>query len=205
MRHALALASLALLFACSEPAPDPAPAEPPAAEPTPDPAAEQAALDAATAAAQRYGGELKGRLQSAMQEGGPPTAITVCSEHAQALSATVSSETGVQVGRGTLRLRNPDNAAPDWVQAWLTATGERAAEGVSGFKRVETTADGAKVARLLEPLPVEAVCLTCHGAPDALAPGVADLLAERYPADQATGYAVGDLRGVLWAEAPLSN
>ena len=77
MRHALALASLALLFACSEPAPHPAPAEPPAAEPTPDPAAEQAALDAATAAAQRYGGELKGRLQSAMQEGGPPTAITV--------------------------------------------------------------------------------------------------------------------------------
>jgi hypothetical protein len=27
--------------------------------------------------------------------------------------------------------------------------------------------------------------------------------AEEFPADAATGYAVGDLRGVVWAEVPV--
>jgi hypothetical protein len=28
------------------------------------------------------------------------------------------------------------------------------------------------------------------------------VLAEKYPGDQATGYAVGDLRGLAWVELP---
>jgi len=29
-------------------------------------------------------------------------------------------------------------------------------------------------------------------------------LAQRYPHDRALGYAAGDLRGALWAEAPVT-
>ena len=46
-------------------------------------------------------------------------------------------------------------------------------------------------------------CLACHGAPEQIPAEVAAILAERYPDDQATGYAVGDLRGALWAEVRL--
>ncbi len=46
------------------------------------------------------------------------------------------------------------------------------------------------------------LCVTCHGPTDALAPDVKQVLATRYPGDQATGYALGDLRGIAWAELP---
>ena len=40
---------------------------------------------------------------------------------AQALTAKVASERGVKVGRTSLKLRNPANAGPGWVTAWLRA------------------------------------------------------------------------------------
>jgi hypothetical protein len=44
------------------------------------------------------------------------------------------------------------------------------------------------------------LCLTCHGT--AIDPAVKARLDEKYPHDQATGYGVGDVRGVFWAELP---
>ena len=49
------------------------------------------------------------------------------------------------------------------------------------------------------------VCLQCHGAPDKFAPGVADALKEFYPYDQATGYAVGDLRDPVSVKIPIES
>ena len=43
-------------------------------------------------------------------------------------------------------------------------------------------------------------CLTCHGA--TVDESVAATIAELYPEDEAIGFAVGDLRGVFWAEMP---
>ncbi len=42
--------------------------------------------------------------------------------------------------------------------------------------------------------------MTWHGAN--VAPEVKAVLDETYPADKATGYSVGDLRGVAWVELP---
>ena len=50
----------------------------------------------------------------------------------------------------------------------------------------------------VEPIRIKPPCLACHGA--SLAPATADELAERYPEDQATGYKLGELRGLFWAE-----
>ena len=41
-----------------------------------------------------------------------------------------------------------------------------------------------------------------HTSFAALGKAVAEAVRTRYPADRATGYAVGDLRGVFWAELP---
>ena len=42
------------------------------------------------------------------------------------------------------------------------------------------------------------MCLTCHGSD--IDANIAEALAERYPADEATGFATGDLRGVFRVE-----
>jgi len=145
--------------------------------------------------------QLKQKLQMAMAEG-PDKALEVCAVEAQVIRAKVSHESGVALGRSSLRPRTPADAAPDWVKAWLDEQGERKVAGVVGFSRVDETSSG-KVARVLEPIGIEKGCLGCHGPADAITPGVRDLLAKRYPTDAAIGYAEGDLRGAFWAELPI--
>jgi hypothetical protein len=162
--------------------------------------AESAAITRAEGAAMRLAGTLKARVVEEMGKGGPVAAVSVCNAEAPAVAATIESETGVKLGRSSLRLRNPANAAPPWVQEWLVAQGERPAAGASPAVSV---AEGN--ARVIKPIPVEAACLVCHGAPTTIAPEVKAELTRRYPLDLATGYAVGDLRGALWAEVPIER
>jgi hypothetical protein len=167
------------------------------ASPAPN-ATDAAAIERARGAAKQLGQTLKQRLVAAMGEGGPPAAIEVCANEAPTIAARVSEETGVRVGRSSLRLRNPANGGPSWVSAWLATQGERRAEGVEGFARIE---DGE--ARVLVPIAVEGLCVNCHGPDEALLPEVRRALSARYAHDRATGYSEGDLRGALWAAAPL--
>lgn len=143
---------------------------------------------------------LRAELLGAMKEGGPQKGMEVCSKKAQALGAQVEEESGVSVGRSSLRLRNPKNAPRPWVKRWLEETGERK---VAGLEQKTWREDGH--IRALRPIPVEAPCLACHGPRDSLSPEVTRLLDENYPQDQALGYAAGDLRGVFWAEVELGE
>lgn len=164
--------------------------------------AEQLAQERAVAAAKTLGGTLKKRLGDALAAGKVPEALDVCSNEAAALRAKVEQETGVRVGRASLRTRSPLNVAPEWVAEWLKAQGERPADGVAPFKQLAKTPDG-EVARFIAPIAVDPLCLHCHGAKEGLSTEVKKLLAERYPSDAATGYDAGALRGALWAEAPV--
>ena len=167
--------------------------EPPRSE------AERAAVESARAGAQRLGGTLKTRLLSAMAEG-PAHAASFCASNAQGLTAEVAEATGARVGRSSLRLRNPENAGPDWVREWLEARGEGPAEGVAPASGVS---DG--VARFVAPIAIEGPCLACHGPPADIDEGVREVIEARYPRDRATGYALGDLRGAIWAEVPVAR
>lgn len=148
-------------------------------------------LPKADAAIAQLGGALRARLTEAMKSGGPVAAIDVCAKEAPALYASVQKETGVRVGRSSLRLRNDAHAAPPWVAEWLQKQGERKAEGVQPFR-------DAKAGRVIKPIAIEAACLVCHGAE--VAPDVKTALTAKYPKDAATGYQLGDLRGAFWAE-----
>lgn len=184
----------ALLVACSPQDEAPAPTAPTAAEK--DAEASARALEAAA----DLGATLKGRLVGVMQAEGPGAAVEVCSANASGLTVEVGRKHRVKIGRSSLRLRNPDNAGPAWVQEWLAAQGERPAEGVIGLSEI-VVADGARMARLIKPMAVGPPCLVCHG----LEPSeeVKPLLAARYPTDAAVGYAPGDLRGALWVEVEI--
>jgi hypothetical protein len=157
--------------------------------------ADEALLLRVDGAATRLATTLRGRLLTAMREGGPAAAAEVCARDARGIAEQVRAETGIAVGRASLRPRAPANAAPGWVDAWLRSQGERPAQGVAGVRAVH---EGH--ARVLRPIPVEGPCVSCHGDPATIPEGVRAVLAARYPADRATGYRVGDLRGALWAE-----
>lgn len=145
------------------------------------------------AAVTRYAEALKGRVVAVMKESGPIATVDVCSEEAPKIAAQITAETGVRVGRSSLRLRNPKNAGPDWVMTWLRTQGERKAEGLTPSATLEGGA-----ARVVRPIAVDAPCLVCHGA--VIAPEIQAALAAKYPSDAATGYALGDLRGAIWGE-----
>ena len=160
---------------------------------------DEAALTRADAAASLYATALRERLQQAMKQGGPKLAVEVCRSDAKALAVRAGAQSTTRVGRGSLRLRSAANAPPPWVDGWLKAQGERSAGDVKGVREVQ-----GGVAHVLRPIAVEGVCLTCHGEPASLAPEVREALRAAYPDDRATGYKVGDLRGALWAEAPVA-
>lgn len=156
-------------------------------------------LDKAEQAAKQLGGAVRSRLVDAMNTGGPAKAVEVCSAEAQQIAVKVREETGVQVGRASLKLRNPADAGPPWVEEWLKAQGEKKAAEAEGLRAIVKTPEGA-VARIIKPIAIEATCLTCHGDPASIKDDVKNILKEKYPSDKAMGYQIGDLRGALWAE-----
>lgn len=150
----------------------------------------QGAVKQADAAFAALKGALGGRLKAAITAGGPVSAIGVCQEEAASLARRVERESHVSVGRTSQRLRNPSNSPPWWAEDTVLS-----ATPLDGL----VFDLGASVG-VLRPIRLEAVCTTCHGKD--LDPALAAELARRYPADQATGFAEGDLRGYFWADVP---
>jgi hypothetical protein len=58
-------------------------------------------------------------------------------------------------------------------------------------------------ARYLQAIPMQPLCIACHGSE--LSTEVSDALAQRYPQDEATGFAVGELRGAFLIEWPADG
>ncbi len=182
----------------------PAHGDPVPAEQTTSPA-QAAAVDRARSATKQLGAELKSQLMGAMSTGGPPAALKACATMAQAITTRRNKAPTISVGRASLRLRNPENSGPAWVQAWLQAQGEREAKGTHPIAHFYTGEGGQEVARLIVPISVQAPCLMCHGPKESLAPDIRTALSSQYPNDKAIGYKLGDLRGVMWAESPVTT
>jgi hypothetical protein len=160
----------------------------PAAAETPDRAAEGRAI------AQAFGAELKTALQAAVAEGGPLAGVGVCNEQAPRIAAAAAERSGAEVGRTTLRLRNPDNAPDAHQRQVLEAFAAAMAEGAQPpLERLDTLPDGRT--RYMSAIVVQPPCLACHGTE--LAPPIAAAIDARYPDDQARGYQPGELRGAF--------
>jgi type IV secretory pathway TrbL component len=154
------------------------------------------ARKASGALIQKLGGELK----AAFEEKGPEGAIRVCKERAPQIAAEVSKQFGLEAKRVSPKNRNPAGVPDAWeaeAQAGLEkrlAAGEKP-ETLDTWQIVSTP--GGKQFRYAKALPVQQVCLTCHGDPAAIPPAVKARLAVEYPLDQATGYAPGMVRGIV--------
>lgn len=135
-------------------------------------------------------------LTAAMGKG-VPTAIDVCRVRAPMIAAELSRD-GASVGRATRRARNPQNEAVGW-----------RSDAIAHFEAIHARGEPlskAQFSRVLpdtriayaEPLVVAELCTTCHGT--AIAPETVSAIAASYPSDRATGYSVGELRGIVWVE-----
>lgn len=142
----------------------------------------------------------KQQLQKALVTGmseGAVEAISACKTEAPEIANSLS-HSGVVVGRTSHRLRNLDNASPEWVEPILNTY---LASQTDREPRDVLLPDGRT--GYVEPIVVQPLCTTCHG--DAITDEVATRINELYPADRAVGFKAGDLRGVFWVELPSEN
>jgi hypothetical protein len=157
---------------------------------------------------QQLGAALKAELGAAIAKSGPAGAIDVCRTRAPEIAMKLSSESGATVTRTALRVRNPANAPDDLQRAVLEQFDDdlKAVHVEQPLEvAVEINRGGSTERRYMRAIPTDALCLTCHGT--SLAPDVAAAIAKQYPADRATGFTAGQLRGafsVVWPAVPLA-
>ena len=147
---------------------------------------------------------LKSEVEKAVQTGGPMHAVAVCNEKAPKITRQVSLDAGWEVGRTSLKLRNPDNAPDAWEQKVLEDFERRKAAG-ENLKTMEfhevVEKDGKSYFRYMKAIPLFGVCVNCHGA--RINPKLSEKIYELYPSDKARGFIPGDLRGAFTVKQPM--
>jgi len=165
--------------------------------------------EASKQAVMAFAKELSGALKAELEKGGPASAIGVCSEIAPAIANRISLKNGWKVTRVGTRVRNPMIGTPDaWEQQVLAEFQARAEKGES-YKKMsygEVVAEpGGRYFRFMKAIPVQAVCVACHGKVEDIDEQVRVALSAHYPHDQAVDYLAGDLRGAFSIKQPLSS
>lgn len=172
-----------------------------ASAPAPSPDAVSAARERARAAADALFARLSGELAAAMQSGGPPAAVAVCRDRAPAIAAEIEAETGVDIERTAIRVRNPANAPDAWEREAM-ARFEQRREAGEAWSAMEVAQVETGTLRWMRPIAMGPMCVACHGGAE-VAAETAQAIAAAYPQDAARGFAPGQLRGAFTARAPL--
>lgn len=151
--------------------------------------------------------KLGAALKQEIAAGGPDRAVAACRDLAPALAGELSRKTGGRVARVSLKTRNSLLGQPDaWEQKVLMDFDRRSAAGEKPesleYAEIVEEPQG-RYLRYMKALPVQPLCLSCHGGVDALSEPVKASLAAHYPLDRATGYSVGQVRGAVTVKQPL--
>ena len=145
-------------------------------------------------AAQQLQQRLGKVLMTTIQTEGHIAAISVCNEQAPAISAAVSQDLNLHVGRTALKVRNSDNAPSARQEQVLKAFVEQWQRSSNAVPSKQyTDADGKTV--WMKAIVMQPQCAACHGSD--IKPALKQAITARYPNDQATGFSVGDIRGAF--------
>jgi hypothetical protein len=151
-------------------------------------------LERSQQAVNTFQAALKKELVTAMTAGGPEAAIKVCNEKAPSIARSTSHNLDLEIGRTSLRPRNPANGPDPWERSMLGAFEARKAKGEPLTDiQTHTYSDGAF--RYMKAIPMQGICTACHGTH--VDPQLLQTIRALYPEDQATGYAEGDIRGAF--------
>ncbi|WP_019677413.1 Tll0287-like domain-containing protein [Arsukibacterium perlucidum] len=150
-----------------------------------------------------FSGDLKSALQAAISSGGLPDGVKVCKDQAPRIAEKWSGD-GWQIGRTSLKVRNSSNQADAWEQQLLLDYMAKLTSGTkpAQLKRAEIVSNGdTEVFRYMQPIMLDTMCVACHGSQ--LAKPVQQQIQQHYPADLATGYSPGELRGAFTVKKQL--
>ena len=148
---------------------------------------------AAVALIDTFSNNLTAELVAAIDADGPAGATEVCQIKAPELASEYSVN-GWSVRRVTDRFRNPANAADSKERLILA---QFAAPDAPAFIEQWDSSGHVATYRFYQPIRTTQLCLNCHGTKEQLAEGVIDKVRLIYPDDHATGYELGDLRGMF--------
>lgn len=142
---------------------------------------------------------LGGTLMKTIQQDGIVEAISYCNVVAYPLIDSIATAQGLYIKRVSLRTRNPQDV-PDAYETSLLEAYEYALEkGVQPTEEIRFSDDKKQVLYSRPIMISNAMCLNCHGTIGAeILPQVHDKINALYPADNATGHKLGDLRG-MWS------
>lgn len=142
-------------------------------------------------------------LQAEISKSGPEGAIPVCRDMVPKMAGEISRQTGWKIKRVSLKARNDARAIPDaWEKAALEDFDKRVAAGEPPAQ-LEKGEKAGNEYRFVKALPVQPLCLICHGSAGQISPAVKSVLDQHYPNDRATGYSEGQIRGVISVRKPL--
>jgi hypothetical protein len=133
-------------------------------------------------------------LQNAIRERGPAEAIAFCNSHALPITEAALTDEAYALKRTSLKIRNPKNKPSDFERSLLESYSQSFARGEKLESRLVMREDTVHFAK---PIMLMPLCTACHGGKQNMAPQVLSKIDALYPADEATDYASGDLRG-MW-------
>lgn len=141
-----------------------------------------------------FGGKLIKELKHSLEEGGPVKAIKICNIEAPDIAAELSDKYEWDIGRTSLKTRNPNNNPDEWELAVLQQFEQRKQNGepIAKLEYSEETKEGF---RYMKAIPTKGLCLTCHG--ENIQEPLKATLSELYPQDRATDFKVEDIRGAF--------
>ena len=162
------------------------------------------AVESAREAAQDAFNSLSAELAAAIAEGGPVHAIPVCSGKAGGLIQQVADRRHVELIRLTDKPRNPKHLAKDADATAIDLFRSTLAQGGKPAPTVEGSEQQSLVVRI--PITISApLCLQCHGSESEVSPETLAAIRRIYPDDRATGYRLGDLRGIWRIRLPAAD
>ncbi|MBL4747183.1 MAG: DUF3365 domain-containing protein [Flavobacteriaceae bacterium] len=138
---------------------------------------------------------LSGNLMQQMQQGGPSQALPFCNLQAIPLTESIALQENVQLKRLSTLYRNIKNK-PNVAEERILNTYNRALINGEKLSPVLMSSPTGKP-QFYAPIIIGEKCLSCHGTVGKeISLKTDSLIKTMYPKDLATGYKVGDLRGI---------
>ncbi len=135
-------------------------------------------------------------LMANMKQGGPKQAIPFCNVAANPLTQEIATKHNVSIKRTSHKIRNSNNIATLEEKSILTNY-LNSLDNKKVLKPIVKKETDGKI-HFYAPILLEKKCLACHGTIGKEVTYKTDsILKVLYPNDKATGFEIGDLRGVV--------
>ena len=137
-------------------------------------------------------------LQQALMNGGVENAIGFCKINAMPLVDSLSESFDAKIRRVSMRARNP-NDVPNEIESMILEAYEHQWKDSLTLQANVQEIDEENYL-FTQPIFIDnALCLSCHGSlENGMTQDTKNFIDSKYPGDNATGYAIGDLRG-MWS------